>query len=58
MLKAYLDDLRQARVVRIGLQAGGVVGDAAIFPVILALSNNGLDLRSGMTGRAEIHTEK
>jgi hypothetical protein len=45
-------------VVRIGLQAGGTVGDAAIFPVILTLNDSGLELRPGMTGRAEIRSQE
>ena len=53
-LKAYPDDGIEATVVRIGLHPGGAVGDAATFPVILALSETGLELRAGMTGRAEI----
>jgi HlyD family secretion protein len=53
-LKAYPDHPIEATVVGIGLQAGETVGDAATFPVTLALSATGLDLRPGMTGRVEI----
>jgi HlyD family secretion protein len=56
-LKAYPDDPVRATVVRIGTQAGGAVGDAVTFPVILALRHADLDLRPGMTGRAEIGSE-
>lgn len=56
-LKAYPDDPVRATVVRIGAQAGGAVGDAVTFPVILALLHADLDLRPGMTGRAEIGSE-
>lgn len=55
-LKAYADDPIQASVAGIGLQAGAVVGDAATFPVILALGETDQALRPGMTGRAEIYT--
>ncbi len=53
-LKAYPNDPIPATVARIGLQAGTAVGDAATFPVILALAEPELDIRPGMTGRAEI----
>lgn len=53
-LKAYPNDPIEATVGRIGLQAGAAVGDAATFPVILVLSETDLDIRPGMTGRAEI----
>ncbi|MBN1658150.1 MAG: HlyD family efflux transporter periplasmic adaptor subunit [Anaerolineae bacterium] len=56
-LKAYPDDPLHAVVVRIGAQAGGAVGDAVTFPVILALDQSDLDLRPGMTGRVEIGPE-
>jgi hypothetical protein len=45
-------------VVRTGLQAGVAVEDAATFPIILALSETDLDLRPGMTGRAEIRSQE
>jgi len=57
-LKAYPDEPMEAVVVRIGLQAGAVVGDAATFPVMLILSESDLDIRPGMTGRAEIRSEE
>jgi hypothetical protein len=41
-------------VLRVGPQAAGLVGDAATFPVIVQLAEVDLDLRPGMTGRAEI----
>jgi RND family efflux transporter MFP subunit len=53
-LKAYPNDPLEAVVVRIGVQAGAPVGDAATFPVVLAFSDTDLDLRPGMTGRVEI----
>ena len=56
-LKAYADVPIRATVVRVGVEAGPAVGDAATFPVILALAETGLDIRPGMTGRAEIHGE-
>jgi HlyD family secretion protein len=55
-LKAYPGESIQATVLRIGLQAGPPVGDAATFPVVLAIAETDLDLRPAMTGRAEIHT--
>lgn len=55
-LKAYPNDPIEATVVRTGLQPGAPVGDAATFPVILVLSAGDLDLRPGMTGRAEIRS--
>ena len=57
-LKAYPNEPIEAVVVRIGLLAGGAVGDAATFPVILALSETDLDIRPGMTGRADILREE
>ena len=57
-LKAYPNEPIEATVKRIGLQAGAAVGDAATFPVMLALSETDLDIRSGMTGRAEIRIEE
>jgi multidrug resistance efflux pump len=56
-LKAYPNDVIEGSVVRIGTQATGVVGDAAVFPVIIAISSAELDIRPGMTGRAEIAGE-
>ena len=57
-LKAYPNTPIEATVVRIGLSAGGAVGDAATFPVILVLSETDLDIRPGMTGRADILREE
>jgi HlyD family secretion protein len=65
-LKAYPNEPLEATVVRIGLQAGAAVGDAATFPVILVLpegyrddvGETVLDIRPGMTGRAEIRSEE
>jgi HlyD family secretion protein len=57
-LKAYPDDPIEAAVLRIGWQVGYVVGDAATFPVMLSLSETDLDIRPGMTGRAEIRSEE
>ena len=57
-LKAYPDAPIEAVVERIGLQAGAAVGDAATFPVVLVLGNTDLDIRPGMTGRAEIRSEE
>ena len=56
-LKAYPNDIIEGSVVRIGTQATGTVGDAAVFPVIISISSDELDIRPGMTGRAEIAGE-
>jgi multidrug efflux pump subunit AcrA (membrane-fusion protein) len=56
-LKAYPNDVIEGSVVRIGTQATGMVGDAAVFPVIINISSDELDIRPGMTGRAEIAGE-
>ncbi|MCB8938634.1 MAG: HlyD family efflux transporter periplasmic adaptor subunit [Ardenticatenaceae bacterium] len=56
-LKAYPNDVIEGMVVRIGTQATGTVGDAAVFPVIVSISSDELDIRPGMTGRAEIAGE-
>ena len=56
-LKAYPNDVIEGTVVRIGTQATGTVGDAAVFPVIVNISSDELDIRPGMTGRAEIAGE-
>ncbi len=56
-LKAYPNDVIEGSVVRIGSQAAGMVGDAAVFPVIITISSEELDIRPGMTGRAEIAGE-
>ena len=57
-LKAYPNEPIEATVVRIGLQAGPAVGDAATFPVMLVLSDTDLDIRPGMTGRVEIRSAR
>lgn len=53
-LKSYPNEPVEGTVARIGLQAEGSVGDAATFPVIITFNENELDIRPGMTGRAEI----
>jgi HlyD family secretion protein len=58
-LKTYPAQPIQGAVQRIAPQAGGVVGDAAVFTVMIDLTETaGLDLRPGMTGRAEITNEQ
>ena len=57
-LKAYPDDPIEAAVGRIGLQAGAAVGDAVTFPVVRILIETDLDIRPGMTGRAEIRSKE
>jgi len=57
-LKAYPDNPIESTVLRVGWQAGEFVGDAATFPVMLNLRNTDLDIRPGMTGRAEIRSDK
>ena len=56
MLKSYPDEVVTGTVTRVGLQSTGKVGDAAIFPVIIQLDNDNvnIDIRAGMTGRVEI----
>jgi multidrug efflux pump subunit AcrA (membrane-fusion protein) len=54
VLKAFPNDLIEGNVIRIGTEATGMVGDAAVFPVIISISGSNLDIRPGMTGRAEI----
>lgn len=56
-LKAYPNDVIAGSVARIGTRATGMVGDAAVFPVIISISSDELDIRPGMTGRAEIAGE-
>ena len=57
-LKTYPNELLQGTVLRIGLQAEGMVGDSAVFPVMIGLSPTDFDVRPGMTGRVEIvHAE-
>jgi hypothetical protein len=57
-LKTFPNDLINGTVVRIGLQAEGVVGDSATFPVMIGLDTAVLDIRPGMTGRVEIVREE
>ena len=54
VLKTYPDQPIQGRVARIAPQAAGVVGDAAVFTVVIDLETTDLTLRPGMTGRAKI----
>jgi len=61
-LKSFPNDIFEGSVARIGTQATGTVGDAAVFPVIITFEQtdpeqNALDIRPGMTGRAEIAGE-
>lgn len=56
-LKSFPSELFSGQVARIGLQANGVVGDAAVFPVIITLDPAEQDIRAGMTGRVEIERE-
>lgn len=56
-LKAYANEPISGQVVRIGLQAEGMVGDAATFPVVIALDATTLAIRPGMTGRAELQND-
>ena len=53
-LKAYPNDAIEGSVVRIGSRSSGMVGDAAVFPIIVSISSSELEIRPGMTGRAEI----
>jgi multidrug efflux pump subunit AcrA (membrane-fusion protein) len=54
-LKTYPSQPIQGVVNRIAPQAGGTVGDAAVFTVMIDLTETAeLDLRPGMTGRVEI----
>ena len=57
-LKTYPNDLIEGTVLRIGLQAEGMVGDSAVFPVMIGLETADLDVRPGMTGRVEIVREE
>ncbi len=54
-LKTYASQPITGVVARIAPQASGVVGDAAVFTVMIDLTDTAdLDLRPGMTGRVEI----
>jgi multidrug efflux pump subunit AcrA (membrane-fusion protein) len=58
-LKTYPSQPIQGVVNRIAPQAGGVVGDAAVFTVMIDLTETDeLDLRPGMTGRVEITNDE
>lgn len=57
-LKTYPDDVFEGSVSRIGVQATGTVGDAAVFPVIIRLENPEALILPGMTGRVEILREE
>ncbi len=57
-LRAIPDRPLDATVVPISLQAGNQIGDAAIFPVILALNGSDPDILPGMTGRVKFLTEQ
>jgi multidrug resistance efflux pump len=57
-LKTYPNEPIEATVSRIGWQAGSPVGDAATFPVVLVFNKTNLDIRPGMSGRVEIHSEQ
>lgn len=54
LLKSYPNELITGHVLRILPEADGVIGDAATFPVLIELDVETLDIRPGMTGRAEI----
>ena len=56
-LKSYPGQPIEGRVDRIVPQAGGAIGDAATFAVVIDLQPTDLLLLSGMTGRAEIQRE-
>ena len=53
-LKSFPNDPIPGEVVRIDLAASGTVGDAAVFPVVIALEAGEFVVRQGMTGRVEI----
>ena len=53
-VKSYPEIPIESTVSRVGVQPGVPIGDSATFPVIIELNADELDLRPGMTGRAEI----
>jgi HlyD family secretion protein len=53
-LKSYPTTSLTGQVVRIVPQSSGLVGDAAVFTVVIDLDETDLALLAGMTGRAEI----
>ncbi|MBE2199027.1 MAG: efflux RND transporter periplasmic adaptor subunit [Anaerolinea sp.] len=57
VLKSYPSQRIGGVVARIAPQASGVVGDAAVFTVMIDLDAADLELRPGMTGRAEIRSD-
>lgn len=57
VLKSYPSQPVMGRVARIAPQAAGMVGDAAVFTIMIDLDPTSLDLRPGMTGRAEISSQ-
>ncbi len=56
-LKSYPNDPIIGTVAGVAPQASGTVGDAAVFTVKIDLDASDLELRPGMTGRAEITNE-
>lgn len=54
VLKTYPTQPIGGRVVGVVPQAAGTVGDAAVFTVLVDMDASELNLRPGMTGRAEI----
>ncbi len=56
-LKTYPNEPFSGVVTRIEFQANGVVGDAAVFPVVVTLDETDQAVRVGMTGRVEISRE-
>lgn len=57
-LKSYPNEPLTGTVLRLGVQAEGTVGDAAVFPIIIRLETAAQDIRPGMTGRVEIVREQ
>lgn len=53
-LKTFPEQTIQGTVAGVAPQASGMVGDAAVFTVMIDLKATDLDLRPGMTGRVEI----
>jgi multidrug efflux pump subunit AcrA (membrane-fusion protein) len=56
-LKAYPNDPLDGRILRVVPVAGGTIGDAATFTVIIELDRGDGDLLPGMTGRVEISSD-
>ena len=54
LFKSFPGEPVAGHVVHIGLEANGVVGDSATFPISIWLAETSLPLRAGMTGRVEI----